>query len=90
MILYLSVIGIAMLVIFIAFTFFFRLVKVDGASMNPTLNHGDRIIISNFLYNPDYGDIIAVGRTEKEPSAFIKRIIALGGDEIFIDFDADI
>lgn len=81
---------IAMLVIFIAFTFFFRLVKVDGASMNPTLNHGDRIIISNFLYNPDYGDIIALSKKGAREESMIKRIIALPGDTVMIDFESHI
>ena len=87
---FLSTLLLCMTVIFVLFVCVFRLVSVDGDSMYPNLNNGDKIIVSDFLYTPDYGDIIAVGRTEKEPSAFIKRIIALGGDEIFIDFDKHI
>ena len=83
----LSYLLICMTVIFVAFTFFFRLASVEGASMLPTLRTGDKIIISNFLYTPDYGDIIAVGRADKEPSSFIKRVVALGGDEVYIDFE---
>ena len=78
-----------MLVIFCAFTFFLRLVAVDGDSMFPTLRTGDKIIISNFLYSPDYGDIIALSKTDSE-NAMIKRVIALPGDELTINFETHI
>lgn len=77
---------ICMTVIFIAFTFFFRLVTVSGDSMNPTLNTNDKIIIS-ILYTPDYGDIIAISKREAGTESMIKRVIALPGDTVMIDFD---
>ena len=58
---------ICMMIIFIAFSFFFRLVQVTGDSMNPTLETGDRLIISNVSYTPDYGDIIAVNKNSTAP-----------------------
>ncbi len=79
-----------MVVIFIAFTFFLRLVTVSGASMNPTLNTGDSIIISNFMYTPDYGDIVAVNKESAEESSMIKRVVALSGDEVSINFETHI
>lgn len=84
---FLSTLLLCMTVIFVFFACVFRLVSVDGDSMYPNLNNNDKIIVSDFLYTPDYGDIIAVGRADKEPSSFIKRIIALGGDEVYIDFE---
>ena len=85
----LSYLMICMLVIFCAFTFFVRLVSVDGDSMNPTLHTRDKIIISNFLYSPDYGDIIAIGQTDSD-MAIIKRIVALPGDKVSINFETHI
>ena len=79
-----------MAVIFIAFTFFLRLVTVSGASMNPTLRTGDGIIISNFMYTPDYGDIVAVNKESAEESSMIKRVVALPGDEVTINFESHI
>lgn len=79
-----------MTVIFVAFTFFFRLVSVDGGSMLPTLGTGDKIIISNFLYTPDYGDIIAVNKESAEESSMIKRVIGLPGDTVSINFETHI
>ncbi len=79
-----------MLIIFTAFTFFFRLVQVSGDSMYPNLYDQDKIIISNFLYTPDYGDIIALNKETAEEESMIKRVIALPGDTIMIDFDSHI
>lgn len=79
-----------MTVIFVAFTFFFRLVSVEGGSMLPTLYTGDKIIISNFLYTPDYGDIIAVNKEAAEESSMIKRVIGLPGDTVSINFETHI
>lgn len=86
----LSYLLICMMVIFVAFTFFFRLVSVEGASMFPTLITGDKIIISNFLYSPDYGDIIAVNKESAEESSMIKRVIGLPGDTVSINFETHI
>ena len=47
----------AVAVIAIVFTFFVRIVKVDGHSMDPTLSNGERILI-NLMKQPDYGDIV--------------------------------
>lgn len=82
-----STLLLCMLVIFIAFTFFFRLVQVSGDSMNPTLSSGDRLITSNFLYSPDYGDIIVINKQGAKEESMIKRVIALPGDKVSIDFD---
>jgi len=43
----------AVAVIAIVFTFFVRIVKVDGHSMDPTLFNGERILI-NLMKQPDY------------------------------------
>ncbi len=86
----LSYLLLCMMVIFVAFTFFFRLVSVDGGSMLPTLHTGDKIIISNFLYSPDYGDIIAVNKENAEESSMIKRVIGLPGDTVSINFETHI
>ncbi len=76
--------------ILLIFTFFFRLVQVSGDSMYPNVYNNDKIIVSNFLYTPDYGDIIAIGRSTETESSIIKRVIALPGDEININFKSHI
>lgn len=49
---------IAIIIAFLIKTFLFDLVKVDGLSMYPTLNHNDRLIVTKLGYEPEQGDII--------------------------------
>lgn len=74
--------------------FFFRPITVAGSSMNDTLVNKDRVIASGFMYSPKYGDIVVV-EADKLPlngtpiygETIIKRVIAVGGDTIRIDFE---
>ena len=38
----------AIVIVVILLTFVFRLVNIDGSSMNPTLTNSDKVIITNF------------------------------------------
>lgn len=67
----------------LVFSFLFRIVGVDGESMMRTLMHQDRLILEDFMYTPQRGDIVVVNRYTVEP--IVKRIIAVGGDTIEID-----
>lgn len=80
-----SIIFSVFLVILI-FTFLFRLVTVDGDSMNPTLTDKDKLVISHLFYEPQDGDIVVINCAGlNEP--IIKRIIATEGQKIDINFD---
>ena len=65
---------IAIVIALIIRQFIFTVVKVDGASMQPTLQHNDRLIVWRLGYKPDNGDIIVLHQEGKLP--YIKRIIA--------------
>lgn len=80
-----SVMG-AIVVIFILFTFLFRVVGVDGTSMVPTLNNGDWVAISGINFHPRRGDIVVVTQPNDVHEPLIKRIVAIGGDTIDINF----
>ena len=88
---YVEMFVLAILVVMISFSFFFRICKVDGPSMNNTLQHGDTLLISDTFYTPKRGDIIVFHNLDdKYPQyneAIVKRVIAVGGDTINIDFD---
>ena len=77
---------IAFLVIAVLILFFFRVVSVEGDSMLPNLHNGDRIITTNFFYNPEKGDIVVVDKNTNYGKPLIKRVIADEGDKIFIDY----
>jgi signal peptidase I len=76
----------ALLLVCIIFTFFFRLVSVDGESMENTLHDRDWLVIASFLSAPERGDIVIISREESNERPLVKRVIAVGGDEIDIDF----
>lgn len=88
---YVEIFVIAIFAVMVLFTFAFRLCRVDGPSMENTLFDGERLIISNLFYEPDYGDIVVFHQTSESVDAFnepiIKRIIAKSGDKVDIDFD---
>ena len=76
--------------ILILFSFFFRICSVSGHSMNPTLKHGELLLVSDFFYDPTPGDIIIFHQTSDGTSRFnepiVKRIIATEGQTVYIDF----
>lgn len=74
----------ALAVITCVYTFFGRMVNVEGHSMEFTLTSGERLLLSSMPYTPERGDIVVISRgAEKDP--LIKRVIGLPGDVIRID-----
>ena len=82
-----SMILILMVCVFVLFTFFLRLVSVSGDSMIPNIYHGEKIVVSDFMYTPEYGDVVVIGRSTETENSIIKRVIALPGDTVNINFD---
>ncbi len=78
-------IGIALAIVFVVNTFIARVVNVDGASMLPTLTHGERIITTPLHGELQRGDIVVIHR--ENDTAIIKRIVAVAGDTVDIDYD---
>lgn len=76
----------AVLLILIIFTFFSRIVSVNGESMLPTLNHGDWLTVSAVTADVQRGDVVVVTQPNALNEPLIKRVIAKGGDTINIDF----
>lgn len=91
----------AFFVVILLFTFILREAFVDGDSMNNTLSDGDKLIVSHLFYEPSQGDIVIINsgdgyiygennELEAVPGLnkpIVKRIIALGGQEVDIDFE---
>lgn len=81
---------VAIIVCVLLFSFFVRLVDVVGESMFPTLDNGDKIIVSNLFYDPKPGDIVVFRKDEYRDEPLVKRVIAVAGQTIDIDFDLGI
>ena len=76
----------AAVTVILLFTFVFRLVTVDGGSMQNTFQDKDKVIISSINYTPQRGDVVVlVQPSYRENHPMIKRIIALGGDTVQVD-----
>lgn len=78
----------AIIVVFAVFAFVFRILGVDGGSMLPTLRDGDWVAVSGITANVERGDIVVVTQPWERNVPIIKRVIAVGGDTVYIDFDS--
>lgn len=82
---------VALIICVIAFAFFVRVIDVIGTSMNPTLINGDKMLVSGLFYKPKVGDVVVFKKDEYNPDkALVKRVVAVEGDVINIDFDLGI
>ncbi len=70
------------------FTFVVRVVAVNGSSMVPTLHSGDRLLVQSSLFGVDRGDVVVVDSYIEYGKPLVKRVIAVGGDQVDIDAEA--
>lgn len=79
----------AISIVVICLTFIFRLVDVDGTSMESTLESKDKVIVTNLFYTPKDGDIIVISHGAEYAKPIIKRVIATEGQTIKLDYEND-
>ena len=95
----LETVFVSIFVVILLFAYVVRPVTVDGDSMRETLHDKDRLLMSDLLYTPEYGDIVIVNNTHSylydedgnlvegnglpQEKRLIKRIIATG--EVTVD-----
>lgn len=78
---------------FLVVTYVGQRTKVMGSSMFPTLNDGDNLIVDKISYRfsePERFDIIVFPFRYAEKTYYIKRIIGLPGETVFIDEEGNI
>lgn len=73
-------IGGTLIVVFLINRFVFRTVEVQGSSMYPSLVHGERIIVWQLLYSPNFSDIIVLEHTDG--NLHVKRVLGVPGDRV--------
>jgi signal peptidase I len=80
-----------LIAVMILTSFIFRHSIVEGSSMQNTLQSGEHLIISDVFYTPKRGDVIVCEDYStgiRKP--IVKRVIAVGGDEIRITRDGNV
>ena len=72
------------------FTFVVRISRVEGSSMYPSLVDGDQLLLTGSLWygKPQRGDIVAARVPTFSKDPIVKRVIAVEGDTVDIDFEA--
>ncbi len=76
----------AFFAVILIFTFLLRQANVDGESMLPTLENGEKLIVHHLFYTPEKGDIVIVD-SKGLGKPIVKRVIAQGGDKVNINFE---
>ena len=73
------------LITWVVITFVGQRTKVDGQSMQPTLNDGDNLIVDKLSFrfrDPQRYEIIVFPYQHAENTYYIKRIIGLPGEKV--------
>ena len=84
---YAEAIIIALLLAMFVRTFVVQAFKIPSGSMENTLLVGDHILVNKFIFwfrKPERGDIIVFRFPKDERRDFIKRVIALPGEEVMV------
>lgn len=84
---YVEAIVIAVALALFIMTFIARSFVVEGHSMVPTLQDGERLLVDELTYRfraPQRGEIVVLRFPANPRVRFIKRIIGIPGDNIFV------
>ena len=79
----------ALVVLVLVFTFFGRLTRVDRNSVDYTLQNNELLLVWSLGYTPQQGDIVVLNKTTAthlDGVAIVKRVIAVGGQTVDIDY----
>lgn len=79
----------AISIVVVCLTFVFRLVDVEGTSMNDTLETNDKVIVTNMMYTPRNNDIVVISHGAEYEKPIIKRVIATEGQTLQLDYEND-
>lgn len=80
-------VGSAVVIAVFIMVFIARAYTVNGASMLPTLHHGERLLVDKLSYRfvaPSRGEIIVFKNPADQSEQFVKRVIGLPGDKVAI------
>ena len=81
-----SMFAVGMVAVMLIFTFGFRVSGVEGTSMLPTLEDGDRVVVTAFDGKPQRGQVIISVQPNDFGKPVVKRIIATENQTVDINF----
>ena len=84
---------IVLVMTFLVVTYVGQRTKVIGSSMSPTLTDGDNLIVDKISYrfhDPERFDIVVFPFRYADKTYYIKRIIGLPGETVYIDEEGNI
>lgn len=78
--------AVALVVVLLIQNFLFRIIRVDGSSMNPTLLNGERLFVT--VADVKFGDVprnsvVICHYPNRGMTYFVKRCVAVPGDTIY-------
>ena len=80
--------AIALLSIYVIYTFVAQPFVVQGASMKPNFSDGDYILVDEITYRfrePVRGEVIVFRNPNNESEFYVKRVIGLPGEEVVVN-----
>lgn len=89
---WLQMLMVCILAAVVVFNCLARLTRVDGHSMDNTLHDGELMLVWSLGYTPKQGDIVVINKTTATflggngDKAIVKRVIALGGQTVDVDY----
>ena len=78
---------VSVLIAVVVILFLYQPVRVEGTSMLPRLEDHDRLFINKFVYRISSihrGDVVVFHYPRDPEKSYIKRVIGLPGDRVFI------
>ena len=80
----------AVVIVLLLQNFVFTLIRVDGASMNSTLQDGERLFVTvadvKFFGGVDRGDVVICHYPNRGRTFFVKRAVAVPGDQVYREY----
>lgn len=81
----LGILGVVLLLLGLLRIVVWQPYMVTSNSMEPSLNHGDRILVDRLVYSysgPARGDIVVFAYPKDPTRTFVKRVIAVEGEQV--------
>lgn len=84
----LKILAVVLTATILIFHFLTQLIVVVGPSMYPTLHDGDLLLAWRLNYQPEAGDVVILHKeTDVIQETIVKRVIAVGGQTVELDYD---